>query len=62
MSQSATANEGPRVTERVAEAPTRPRRGISMRILRPILMLGGILWLFINPRRTVVPADAEHIR
>jgi sugar phosphate permease len=26
-----------------------------------ILMLGGVLWLFMNPRRTVVPADAEHV-
>jgi sugar phosphate permease len=24
-----------------------------------VLMLGGLLWLFINPRRTVVPADLE---
>jgi sugar phosphate permease len=24
-----------------------------------VLMAGGLLWLFINPRRTVVPADAE---
>lgn len=26
-----------------------------------VLMLGGVLWLFINPRRPVVPADAEHV-
>lgn len=26
-----------------------------------VLMFGGLLWLFINPRRTVVPWDAEHI-
>lgn len=24
-----------------------------------VLMVGGVLWLFINPRRTVVPEDAE---
>ncbi len=48
MSQSATASEGPRVTERVAEAPARPRRGISMRILRPILMLGGIAIVLVG--------------
>ena len=26
-----------------------------------VLMVGGLLWLFIDPRRSVVPADAEHI-
>ena len=26
-----------------------------------VLMLGGVLWLFINPRQTVVPEDAEHV-
>lgn len=26
-----------------------------------ILLLGGVLWLFINPRRTVVPEDAAHL-
>jgi sugar phosphate permease len=26
-----------------------------------VLMAGGVLWLFINPRRTVVPADAAHV-
>ena len=26
-----------------------------------ILMLGGVLWLFMNPRRTVVPEDAKHV-
>lgn len=25
-----------------------------------VLMLGGLLWLFISPRKTVVPADAAH--
>jgi ACS family glucarate transporter-like MFS transporter len=25
-----------------------------------VLMAGGLLWLFINPRHTVVPGDAEH--
>jgi MFS transporter, ACS family, glucarate transporter len=25
-----------------------------------VLMFGGLLWLFINPRRTVVPVDAVH--
>jgi hypothetical protein len=24
-----------------------------------VLMVGGLLWLFINPRRTVVPDDAH---
>jgi hypothetical protein len=24
-----------------------------------VLMLGGVLWLFINPRRPVVPTDSE---
>jgi sugar phosphate permease len=24
-----------------------------------VLMIGGLLWLFVNPRRTVVPADAD---
>jgi membrane fusion protein (multidrug efflux system) len=38
MSQAATAGQAPRV----AEAPPRTRR-ISRRLLRPILMLGGIL-------------------
>jgi len=27
-----------------------------------VLGLGGLLWLFINPRRTVVPGDAEHVQ
>jgi MFS transporter, ACS family, glucarate transporter len=26
-----------------------------------VLMSGGFLWFFINPHRTVVPADAEHV-
>jgi len=26
-----------------------------------VLMFGGFLWLFINPRRTVVPDDASHL-
>jgi len=26
-----------------------------------VLMFGGVLWMFINPYRTVVPADAEHV-
>lgn len=26
-----------------------------------VLMLGGVLWLFVSPRRSVVPADAEHV-
>lgn len=26
-----------------------------------VLMLGGVLWLFMNPRRTVVPEDATHV-
>jgi membrane fusion protein, multidrug efflux system len=38
MSQAATAGQAPRVTE----APARSRR-ISRRLLRPILMLGGII-------------------
>src|ERR1700722_16667077 len=38
MSQAATAGQAPRVTE----APPRTRR-INRRLLRPILMLGGIL-------------------
>ena len=38
MSQAATAGPAPRV----AEAPVRSRR-ISRALLRPILMLGGIL-------------------
>jgi hypothetical protein len=25
-----------------------------------VLMLGGVLWLFINPQRPVVPADVGH--
>jgi sugar phosphate permease len=25
-----------------------------------VLIVGGLLWLFVDPRRTVVPADAEH--
>src|SRR5215472_18584600 len=39
MSQAATAGAAPRVTE----APVRSRRRISRALLRPILMLGGIL-------------------
>ncbi len=39
MSQAATAGSSPRVTE----APPRVRRIVSRRLLRPILMLGGIL-------------------
>jgi len=47
MSQAATADEGPRlkergVAERVTEAPPRTR-GLNRRIVRPLLMLGGIL-------------------
>jgi MFS transporter, ACS family, glucarate transporter len=26
-----------------------------------VLMFGGLLWLFINPRRTVVPDDSDHV-
>lgn len=26
-----------------------------------VLMYGGVLWLFMNPRRTVVPEDAKHV-
>jgi sugar phosphate permease len=26
-----------------------------------VLMAGGLLWLFMNPRRSVVAADAEHV-
>jgi membrane fusion protein (multidrug efflux system) len=42
MSQAATAGPAPRVNERVTEAPIRTRR-MSRTLLRPILMLGGIL-------------------
>lgn len=44
MSQAATAGAAPRVTE----APTRSRRHISRALLRPILMLGGILVVAIG--------------
>lgn len=47
MSQTATASEGPRVQERVAEAPARSRR-VSMRVLRPLLMLGGIAIVLVG--------------
>ncbi len=47
MSQTATAGDGPRVQERVTEAPARSR-GISIRILRPLLMLGGIAIVVIG--------------
>jgi membrane fusion protein (multidrug efflux system) len=39
MSQAATAGSAPRVTE----APVRSRRRISRALLRPLLMLGGII-------------------
>jgi sugar phosphate permease len=26
-----------------------------------VLIVGGVLWLFVNPRRTVVPEDAKHV-
>jgi sugar phosphate permease len=26
-----------------------------------VLILGGVLWLFMNPRRTVVPEEAKHV-
>ena len=45
MSQTATAGSGPRISERVTEAPVRSR--ISRRALRPILMLGGIVLVLI---------------
>ena len=46
MSQAATAGPAPRV----AEAPVRSRR-ISRALLRPILMLGGILVVAVGVRR-----------
>ncbi|MGE0223261.1 MAG: HlyD family secretion protein [Acetobacteraceae bacterium] len=47
MSQSATANDAPRIGERVTESPPRSR-GLSKRALRPILMIGGILAVAIG--------------
>ena len=40
MSQAAMSSPGPRVSDRVAEAPARRRIGSA--VVRPILMLGGI--------------------
>ena len=45
MSQ-ATTTTGPRATERTIEAPT--RRRISRRVIRPILMLGGIAAVIVG--------------
>ncbi len=47
MSQAATAGPAPRVNERVTEAPPRTRR-MSRALLRPLLMLGGILVVAIG--------------
>jgi len=47
MSQTAAASDAPRVGDRVAEA-TRKRRGVNMRVLRPILMLGGIIAVLVG--------------
>lgn len=46
MSQATISGPGPRVADRVADAPTRRRVGLSA--LRPILMLGGIAVVIVG--------------
>src|ERR1700742_2164234 len=47
MSQAAATAGGPTAAARVAEAPVRTRR-LSRSLLRPLLMLGGILVVAIG--------------
>jgi len=42
MSQTAAANEGPRIGDRASDGPPRSRASLK-RVLRPILTLGGVL-------------------
>jgi membrane fusion protein (multidrug efflux system) len=72
MSQAtASADATPRVSEtppRVADAPVRPRRRVLRRLIRPVLMLGGILlvaavslYLWLNGGR-YVSIDNAYVR